>query len=159
MSAVVCIAVGNSLRGDDGVAHRVLQLLQDSGHALPGQVFQNQACLRDVVQLTPELAIEIAGARTVIFIDADPGAAEPHLEPVPRDSLRRTPLTHGMTPAELVELAERWYSFTGAAFLCRVPAASFEGGEALSAQATEAAAEAARRLREFLLAQSEPCVS
>jgi hypothetical protein len=44
------IAIGNALRGDDGMAQRALELLQ------PGL----GSVTRTVTQLTPELAAEIA---------------------------------------------------------------------------------------------------
>ena len=118
--SVLYVAIGNPLRGDDGVAHRVLALLE------PG------AAKLGVHQLTPELAWEVARAEAVVFIDADVSAMEPRLEPVgePHASL----LGHAMTPEEVVYLARGLYGFTGEAFVCRVPAEQFEG-RGLSAEA------------------------
>ena len=137
--AVLCIAAGNSLRGDDGAAHRVLQLLMPSSGAK----------LRAVQQLTPELAAEIAGMQTVIFLDADCAAAEPRVERVGLSAPGGTPLAHGMAPAEVVRLAERLYGFRGTAFVCHLPAADFDGGETLSPRA-EAGARAAAGMIEVI---------
>jgi Ni,Fe-hydrogenase maturation factor len=112
---VLYIAIGNPLRGDDGVAHRVLELLGPGVTKL------------GVQQLTPELACEVAQAETVVFIDADVLAGEPRLQPVGEP--HATPLGHAMTPEEVVYLAKRLYGFAGEAFVCRVPAREFEGEE------------------------------
>jgi hydrogenase maturation protease len=121
----LCIAIGNPLRGDDGVAHRVLDLLQPAAGV---------AILR-AQQLVPELSEEIARARNVIFIDADINAGAPHIEQIVARELRGSPLAHAMTPAEVVCLAARLFGFDGAAFVCHVPGIDFDPGEGLSASA------------------------
>jgi hydrogenase maturation protease len=62
------IAIGNTLRRDDGAGHRVLELLE-----LPEGV-QALRCH----QLMPELSEDIGPADVVAFIDADvnPGSAQ-----------------------------------------------------------------------------------
>lgn len=132
---ILCIGIGNSLRGDDGAAHRVLELIEACDHM----------SLRHVLQLTPELAAEIGAAQAVIFIDADPRCQKPHLEPIAPRPHRGAPLSHAMTPAELVWLANSLYGFANPAFLCRVPAVSFDGGQQLS-PASEAGARSAAEL-------------
>jgi hydrogenase maturation protease len=136
--------MGNSLRGDDGVAQRALQLIAPGGHAR----------LRRVCQLTPELAAEIAiaGADTVFFLDADPSSTETTLEPVELRSTRGTPLAHSMSPAEVLELTRRLYGFAGEAFLCRIPAKYFGQGEGLSPQAEAGAHAAAKMMQERIAA-------
>ena len=134
---VLCIAIGNSLRGDDGVAHRIAAGIE------PGE----EVSVRSVQQLTPELAVDVAEAATVIFIDADIEANEIVIEPVHSGQIKRTPLAHSLRPSEVVWLARRLYGFTGSAYLCRVPAESFEG-DALTATAEIAANGALVLLRE-----------
>lgn len=134
----ILIAVGNTLRRDDGVAHRVLELLE------PPAGVVTLACH----QLTPELAEEIAPADTVIIIDADVAPGEPRLEKV--EEHPDNPLTHVVRPAELVELSRRLFSFRGNAWLCRVPGIDFGQGEGLSAEAEANARAAADLLRRFL---------
>jgi hydrogenase maturation protease len=127
----VVLAIGNTLRGDDGVADHVADLLG----ARAGMD------VRRVHQLTPELAEEIAHATAVVFVDADPGVAEARLErlvPAPQ----RSPLTHTVTPGELLLLAEHLYGFQGVAYLCHVPAENFTESDSLS-EVAEAGARAA----------------
>jgi hypothetical protein len=52
--------------------------------------------VRNILQLTPELAAEIAGFQLVMFIDADVTCSEPEIAPVSRDPIDRTPLSHAM---------------------------------------------------------------
>lgn len=118
---VLVLAIGNTLRGDDGAAHHVADLLGP----------HDGVRVRLVHQLTPELAPEIAGARTVIFVDADAAAGETRVDRV-MAALRRSPVHHTMTPGELVMLAEQLYGFRGVAYLCRVPAKDFTPRETLS---------------------------
>ena len=127
----LCLAIGNSLRGDDGVAHRVAGQL--------GQL--EDVVVSSVFQLTPELAPEVARAEIVVFVDADVNVVETTLEPVVAGPAYGGPIGHSMSPREIVRLAERLYGFCGRAFLCRIPVESFEG-ELLSATA-EAGASAA----------------
>lgn len=127
----VVLAIGNTLRGDDGVAAHVADLLGT----------RSELEVRRVHQLTPELAEEVAHAAAVVFVDADPGVAEARLErlvPAPNCS----PFTHKVTAGELVMLAEKLYGFQGAAYLCHVPAAKFTAGDSLS-EVAEAGAGAA----------------
>ena len=128
------IAIGNVFRRDDGAAHRALELLGGT---------------RSLMQLTPEIASEIAGYDRVFFLDADLNAGAPRIEPVVADA-GIGPLAHSLTPAQIVRLAEQIYGFQGAAFLCRIPGVDFDIGEGLSPIAAANAAAAACLLREAL---------
>jgi len=129
------LAVGNPLRRDDGVAHRVVQLLG----TLEG--IQIHSC----IQLTPEVAEDIAGASAVVFIDADVNPGAPALEALTPEQDSANPLSHSVSPSTLVELARRLYGFHGSAYLCRIPGADFSEGEGLTPE-TEARARLAAEL-------------
>ena len=127
----VVLAIGNTLRGDDGVADHVADLLGA----------RSGMNVRRVHQLTPELAEDISHATAVVFVDADPAVAEARLDrlvPGPQ----RSPFTHSVTPGDLVLLAEQLYGFQGVAYLCHVPAENFTEGDSLS-EVAEAGARAA----------------
>jgi len=132
------VAIGNPLRGDDGVAHRVLELLPPH----PGVL------TRSVLQLTPEMADSFAGFDVVVLIDADVESGQLRIEPVGNDDARAT-LTHRTSPAAVVAFARRLFAFAGSAFLCHIPAEDFSPGAGLSAKSEAAAVEAARRLNEM----------
>jgi len=136
---VLCIAIGNPLRGDDGVARRALQLLPST----------EQIRLLEVIQLTPELASEIAAADAVIFLDSDSSIAEVTSEAVREYPTRSMSISHFMNPFELLEMARRLYSFAGEALLCRIPARQFEPGERLTRRAEDAARSAVKLVKEL----------
>ena len=143
---ILCIAIGNSLRGDDGVAHRIAERLERSAGVE----------VRSVLQLAPEDASEVAHAEVVVFIDADVDATEPSIEPVITAGLRGTPLLHSLRPCEVVWFAERLFGFAGRAYLCRVPVEAFEG-EGLTAVAEAGAAGAVVLLHGLVTASLELC--
>jgi hydrogenase maturation protease len=129
------IACGNSLRGDDGVAHRVLELLGARAEA------------RSVMQLTPELAAEIAGFDTVVFLDAAAGIQTVIIEDVPQPTAP-APLSHVSRSSEVVALSIALFGFHGRALECRIPVADFAAGQQLSPVAERFANQAAQLLRE-----------
>jgi hydrogenase maturation protease len=135
------LAIGNTLRGDDGAAHHVADLLG----ARAG------VDVRRVHQLTPELAPEVAGAQTVVFVDADTAGTETRMERVTA-APRCSSLSHGMAPDELIRLAEQLYGFRGVAYLCHVPARDFTPHGALS-EATEAGVHEAAKLVTVLVVE------
>ncbi len=136
----ILIAIGNTLRGDDGAAHRVLELLGD----LPG------VGTLAVHQLTPENAAEIASADQVFFVDADIRPGEPAIEELGTELPAHSPFGHTMTPAEIAALSRTLFNFQGKAFLVRVPCQDFSQREALSREAEKNAKEAAAILRRKL---------
>ena len=133
------IALGNRFRRDDGVAHVVLDRL--------GSVCEAES--RSLLQLTPEVAEEIAGYETVIFIDSDTRAAGVSIEPL--DEPSSPPLfTHVARPAEVIEVSKALFGFAGRAFLCRIPVDDLSPGEGLSGHASAFAAQAAGMLEIWL---------
>ncbi len=136
---VLLIAIGNSLRRDDGAGHRVVELL-----APPPAV-----AVRNVFQLTPEIAEDLTGYGTVVFVDASVATDEVKLEPV-EPGAGPAPISHSLAPAEVIALARELFGFEGRAWLCHVPGVDFEDGEGLSAVAEANARTAAARLRALL---------
>lgn len=108
------IAIGNPLRGDDNLAHEAVREAPEG------------ATVRHVLQLTPELAADIAGYGKVVFVDADVGVSTPVLQPL--DSGPPSgggPLTHHSSPHYVVALARRLYGWSGEAWVYRLPASDF----------------------------------
>jgi len=139
---ILAIASGNTLRRDDGVAHHVLDLLDG---------VEKRAAL----QLSIELAQEIAAFDTVFFLDADVNEGAPRLVPVDAFPARAA-LTHRSQAAEIVYLARSLYGFGGAAWLCRIPVRDFGYGEGLSPEAHQSAQQAAALILDEL-AQTSAC--
>jgi len=121
VNRTLLVAIGNSLRRDDGIAHAALR-----------QWSAQDAEKLSVIQLTPELAETIANFDTVIFLDADVTANHITIEPVSAKPPLPS-LSHASSPAEVAALARSLYGFRGEALVCRIPAADFSFGEGLSA--------------------------
>ena len=131
------VAIGNTLRRDDGAAHRVLELLE-----LPAGV-ESISCH----QLTPEMSEEIAAADAVVFIDADVNPGTAQLEPLEPGAGLNPLGGHFLRPQELLAIAQRLFAFRGVAWLCHVPGADFGEGEGLSPVAEANARAAAQLIR------------
>lgn len=134
------LAIGNTLRGDDGAAHHLADYLGA----------RQGVDVRRVHQLTPELAAEMAGVRITVFVDADAAATEARMERVTA-APQRSSVSHTMAPGEIVLLAEQLYGFRGSAYLCHIPAHDFTRDGELS-DAAEAGVRAAAELVTMLLA-------
>ena len=89
-------------------------------------------------QLTPELALPVSQATTVLFIDAARGGvagelrSEP-IEPQPASSV----FTHEYSPAVILALAQRLYSGCAKGLAMSVCGECFDHGETLSARVQE----------------------
>jgi hydrogenase maturation protease len=133
------VAIGNSLRADDGVAHRVADLLTG-------------LTLRRVHQLTPELAAEMQQADMVVFLDADPAADAPSLERI-EAAAETGSLSHSMTPETVVTMAVRLYGFHGEAWICRLYARDFSPSTEISPEAASHLETAAQLVQQLLEAR------
>jgi Ni,Fe-hydrogenase maturation factor len=139
MKPALVIAIGNTLRRDDGIAHHVSGLL----------TARTDVETRAVLQLTPEMAHEITRYDTVVFMDADVSAEQLLVEPVDaKPSL--SGLTHVSRPSEIVALARALFGFSGEAFLCRIPMSDLSEGERLSWRTKRLAVSAARSVLAIL---------
>jgi hydrogenase maturation protease len=136
MGALV-LGIGNTLRGDDGAAARVLALLEAG--ASPCQ-------LTATAGLAPELAWDLTSHERVFFVDADLEARTVRLERV-GETGGAALLGHDWSPARLVALA-RELGFEGEAWVCRLPVTTCDHGEGLSETAEASAQRAAALLRE-----------
>jgi hydrogenase maturation protease len=93
------IGYGNDLRSDDGAGRVVADRLD--ALALPG------VTVRSVIQLTPELALEIAKFDTVVFVDASVEVAETTSTPVVAGLTDPTAMSHYNTPETLLGMTAK----------------------------------------------------
>jgi hydrogenase maturation protease len=121
------IGYGNPLRTDDGLGWHAASVLA-LAHLDQTRVLQRH-------QLTPELAVDVAAAAVVVFVDARPAAVadadgvrvekvEPHYGPLT--------WTHHLTPGELLALTALSGHAPPRAYLVTAPALCTEPGERLS---------------------------
>lgn len=112
MRALV-IGYGNDLRSDDGagrvVADRVAEL------DLPGVE------VRSVAQLTPELALEITGFDTVVFVDANVEVSETTSAPVSAVTVAPSAMTHFSNPESLLGMTASIGPVPPRAFTVSIP--------------------------------------
>jgi hydrogenase maturation protease len=117
MKKTLLIGFGNIDRQDDGVAwHVMLDLLHYFEHPQPAEpdegvvILDTNPSFLFLLQLTPEIAEEIARYEQVCFIDAHTGYSPQHVQmekisPVFQNSA----FTHHMTPQTSLSLANSLY--------------------------------------------------
>jgi hydrogenase maturation protease len=143
-ASCLVLACGNTLRGDDGIglslAEWAAERFRDDGHV---RVVARQ-------QWTPDLAKDIAGADSVLFVDSsiDSAPGSVRLIPVATHPDGSTGTTHHVDPPGLLGLSRALYgSMSAYALLLTVGAGSTELGESFSDQ-VEAALPRARGVLE-----------
>jgi hydrogenase maturation protease len=143
-TALLVVGYGNTLRSDDGAGVLVAERVDALGIAGVRVI----AC----PQLTPELAADLAGAGTVVFVDAAAKAGrEVVLQPLAADE--GCPVsTHATDPRALLALAEILYGHAPVAWLLEVPAENFDHGECLSAVTQRGVETAAEKIRALAVA-------
>ena len=146
------LACGNPLRGDDGVALRIVCSLQ-GGYA----DFDTEICCAQ--QWTPELAESLSKAELAIFVDASaaipPG--ELRLEQVSARDEHAGATTHSLNPEQLLTLALQLYqTVPERAFLLTIGGSSFEHGHQLSAVVRQAIPAARNQIKALLSGVSLP---
>lgn len=152
---VVILAVGNPSRGDDALGPLLLERLRDW---LDAAGLRPDFELIEDFQLQVEHALDLAGRRLALFIDAGQGTPAPYaFQPVcagARESLVRHS-THALSPEAVLAVLPRIGETTApAAFVLAVRGERFELGEAPSEPA-RVHADAAMRLLQVLCRNPE----
>jgi hydrogenase maturation protease len=122
------VGYGSDLRGDDAVGRRVAEAVGERN-------------LRDVRvlslhQLTPEVAADLTGVGTVVFVDADvrvTSVAVRELTPSPSGAVT----THHVSPRALLDLAALLGEVPERAYVVSVPAVDLSIGTELSPVAAD----------------------
>ena len=125
---VLIIGIGNPSRGDDALGPTCTQRLEAMG-------LQNVELLTDF-QLQVEFALDLAGRREVVFIDAAASGAEPFVfRPVGKDAgLSHT--SHALSPEAVLAACNRvGVTPPEQAHVLAIRGYGFELGEGLSQQA------------------------
>jgi hydrogenase maturation protease len=123
------LACGNTLRSDDGIGPRLAEWAAER--------FRADSSVRVLTrhQWTPDLAEEIAGAESVLFVDSsvDSAPGRVNLTPVAMKADCFEGATHHVDPPGLLGLSRALYgSMSAHAMLLTVGAASTELGESFS---------------------------
>jgi len=133
------IGYGNPLRGDDALGWRAAECLA----AIPEVGNDPSILIETLHQLTPELAVNLADAELVIFIDATApseriASGTLRCEELLEEAPAHEALGHHLTPAQTLAYARALFHANPTVFLASVAAASFDYGAPLS-PAVEAA--------------------
>lgn len=159
MSRTLIIGYGNFDRQDDGVAWHVLagvaRRLGRAAPASPDEDFPLSAESPDFrfeLQLTPELAEEVAQYDRVCFVDAHTGAVpnDVNVEELTSE-FQSSPFTHHLTASTLLSFAETLYGAQPEAILVSVRGYEFGFARALSERAALLAEEAAERIAAWVV--------
>jgi hydrogenase maturation protease len=127
MAEVLIFAIGNPLRGDDGVAPRAAL---DLAARRDAEILEVVICH----QLTPELAERVAAAQRVIFVDASvalpPGAVQS--AKIRAEGRQCATFSHHVTPALLLSYSQILFGKCPEAFQVSIGGKSFEYSDGFS---------------------------
>lgn len=140
---MLILGYGNVLRGDDGFGCCVVR-------ALSAAVVDPEVDIRELHQLTPELAEPVSRAAHVVFIDAARDGPLGELRRVPVEAALAGAFTHHLTPAALLACARELYGRAPAATLFSAAGACFDYTTDLSPRLQGAVNEAVRQVLSLL---------
>lgn len=140
MGKNLVIGYGNADRQDDGLAWQVLALLaRNLGRDVsgePGDEFDpspGDPELRFVLQLTPEMAEDVAAFDRVCFVDAHTGEIDEDVRFIEiQADFQTSPFTHHLTPHTLLLLAQKLYQARARGWLLSVRGYDFGFSRRLS---------------------------
>lgn len=150
MSGILIIAYGNPMRCDDGLAWRVAEELGQLNVSSDVEIMTRQ-------ELTPELALPVSQAATVLFIDAAqigvPGEiASGPLKPQPLSAV----FTHEFSPGAILSVAQELYGRCAEAFMITLCGECFDQGETLSKKVEEGLPRVVALVSEFVRLSKQP---
>ena len=140
---VLVIGYGNTLRGDDALGRLVAASLADKK--------SSNVLAISVTQLVPELAMLVASARAVIFVDACANCGQAAVEV--RELLPACPLAqriHSTGPRELLAFARFRYDRSPPAWLVAIPGFNFDVKDRLSVAAKSQLASAIQQVQQLV---------
>lgn len=107
------IGYGNDLRSDDGAGRVVADLIEAMD--LP------DVRVLSVMQLTPELAMDMAGVDRVVFVDASVDVMETTIAEVVAEPRQPSAMTHHSSPGALLDLSGTMGRAPSQAFTISIP--------------------------------------
>jgi len=127
MARVLIIGYGNTLCGDDAFGPHVVELLRREGD-------KPAVALVSVHQLTPELAVAVSKAATVLFLDASllQQAGTVSLRALKPNPGWSPAFVHRLDPGALLALAASLYGHAPPAYLVTAGGERFEPGSSMS---------------------------
>jgi hydrogenase maturation protease len=155
------IGYGNPDREDDGVAWHILHALTiKMGLPAPASYEDDfsknmQVDFSFYLQLTPEMAEEIAAYEYVCFVDAHTGNIPEPVRLIDVESdFQRSPFTHHLTPQSLISICETLYGKKPDAALLSVRGYQFLFSRQLSEDTSALVPQAVELIWEWLSARN-----
>jgi hydrogenase maturation protease len=131
MSGILIIAYGNRLRCDDGLAWHVAEKLAQLNLSSEVEIIARH-------QLTPELALPVSQAATVLFIDAARAGVPGEITSGPLEPQQLSSVfTHEFSPGAILSVAQELYGRRAEAFAISLCGECFDHGETLSEKVEE----------------------
>jgi len=157
LNRILILGFGNPDREDDGVAWHILRALAlELGLPAPAS-YEDEFTVNDrldfafYLQLTPEMAEEIAAYERVCFVDAHMGNIPLPVQLIPVESeFQRSPFTHHLTPQSLISMCETLYQRKPDAALLSVLGHRFLFTRELSPETAVLVPEAVNLIMEWL---------
>jgi hydrogenase maturation protease len=126
MARVLILACGNPLRCDDGVAWRAAEELSRLHGGDDVEIVSRH-------QLTPELAVAVSQAETVLFLDAGRIGAPGEIMVTPLQAQPDAPVFfHDVSPQAILALSRQLYGVCPRAWMVSMGGECFDHGETLS---------------------------
>jgi hydrogenase maturation protease len=146
MTRALVIGYGNELRADDGAGVVVARRLAETPYIADLQVLVRH-------QLTPELAVEVAAAGTVVLVDASaelPAGEVAVRQLSPSAEPGGSSSSHHMGPDAILALGRELYGGDARGWLVSIGVGSLDLGGPLSPAVEAALPMAVTRIREVL---------
>ena len=157
MNQTLVLGYGNPDRQDDGVAWHVLHALAIRLNLPAPDSYEEEFPTNDrldfsfTLQLTPEMAEQIAPYERVCFVDAHTGSIASEVQLVPVESqFQHSPFTHHLTAQSLLSMCQSLYGNTPQAVLLSVRGYQFEFEQELSTETAELVPEAVEMIRGWM---------
>jgi hydrogenase maturation protease len=157
VSKILFIGYGNPDREDDGVAWHILrEICLRLGFPAPASYedefpSNNLADFSFSLQLTPEMAEEIAAYDHVCFVDAHTGNIPESVRLIRVESeFQRSPFTHHLTPQSLLSFCETIYKKKPSAALLSVRGYHFRFSRELSEETSALVPQAVNQIWEWM---------
>jgi hydrogenase maturation protease len=140
---ILILGYGNPLRGDDGFGCQTALMLRTAIHRPDVEI-------RELHQLTPELAEPVSQATRVIFLDAGRDGAPGTLRRERVEPAVSGSFTHHLTPSALLACARELYGRAPEGTLITAAGAAFDYTTSLSPSAEAAVGEAVQQVLSLL---------
>jgi hydrogenase maturation protease len=161
LKKLLLIGYGNPDREDDGVAWHILRAFTIKLGLIPPESYEDeflesaQIDFAFHLQLTPEMAEDVASYPYVCFIDAHTGNIPEHIRLIDVESeFQNSPFTHHLTPQSLISMCETVYGKRPDAVLLSVLGHRFLFTRELSQETAELVPQAVDLIWDWMNARS-----